>query len=57
MENFIQAKFEDYNLGRASQKALRTVPPIRNKGSCISFFVTEGFTLNYVLLTVYTIQI
>ena len=29
LENFIQAKFEDYNLGRTSQKALRIVPPVR----------------------------
>ena len=35
MENFIQAKFEDYNPGRASQKALRTVPPIRSQGTVI----------------------
>ena len=33
MENFIRAKFEDYNPGRASQKALRTVPPIRSQGT------------------------
>ena len=33
MENFIQAKFEDYNLGRAAQKALRTVLPIRSQGT------------------------
>ena len=31
MENFILAKFEDYNPGRASQKALRTVPPVRSQ--------------------------
>ena len=28
MENFIQAKFRHYNLGRASQKSLRTVLPV-----------------------------
>ena len=33
MENFIQTKFEDYNPGRASQKALRTVPPVRSQGT------------------------
>ena len=32
MEIFIQAKLEDYMPGRASQKALRTVPPIRSQG-------------------------
>ena len=30
MENFIQAKFEDYTLGGVSQKALRTVLPVRS---------------------------
>ena len=33
MEIFIQAKFEDYNSGRASQKAVRTIPPIRSQGT------------------------
>ena len=33
MENFIWAKFEGYSPGRASQKALRTVPPIRSQGT------------------------
>ena len=33
MEIFIQAKFEDYNSGGASQKAVRTVPPIRSQGT------------------------
>ena len=31
LETFIRAKFEDYNLGRASQEALRTVPPVRSQ--------------------------
>ena len=35
MENFIQAKFEDYNPGRASQKGLRTVPLVRSQGTVI----------------------
>ena len=39
MEIFIQAIFEDCNPGRASQKSLRTVPPLRNKDTVyISFF-------------------
>ena len=33
MENFIRAKFEDYNPGRGSQKALRTAPPFRSQGT------------------------
>ena len=35
MENFIQAKFEDYSQERAPQKALRTVPPVRSQGTVI----------------------
>ena len=35
MGNFIQEKFEDYNLGRASQKAPRPVPFIRSQGIVI----------------------
>ena len=58
MENFIWAKFEDYNLGRAFQKALRTVPPIRSQDAVYIDFLTEGCTWNdAVLLTVYIIQI
>ena len=59
MENFIQAKFEDYNPGKTTQKALRTVPPIRSQGTVIlyKFFETEDCTLNDVLLTIYTMQI
>ena len=36
MENFIQAKFEDYNPRRASQISPRTVPPVGSKGT-VSF--------------------
>ena len=35
LENFIQAKFGDYNPGRAFQKALRTVLPFRSQGTVI----------------------
>ena len=38
MENFIRAKFEDYNPGRASHKALRIVPPIRSQDTVIYAF-------------------
>lgn len=30
MKTFIQAKLEDYNPGRVSQKTLRTVPAVRS---------------------------
>ena len=33
MENFIQAKCEDYNPEKSSQKVLRTVSPIRSQGT------------------------
>ena len=33
MENFIQARFENYTLGRASQKALRTVSHFGSQGT------------------------
>ena len=35
MENLIPAKCKDSNPGRASQKALRTVQPIRSQGTVI----------------------
>ena len=36
------AKFEDYNPGRASQKALRTVPSVRSQGTVINSFWDRG---------------
>ena len=54
MENLIWAKFEDYNLGRASQKGLSY--PLEVKAQLSKSFETEGSTLNDVLLRVYTIQ-
>ena len=43
---------------RKAQKALRTVPPIRNQDIlCISFFEIEGCTLKAVLLIGYIIHI
>ena len=33
MENFTQARFEDCDLGRVSQKVLRTTLPVRNPGT------------------------
>ena len=41
MENFIGAKFEDYNLGRASQKALRTVLQVRSQGTVTEVFFRQ----------------
>ena len=35
MENFIQAKFEDYNPGRSYHKALRAILLVRNQGTVI----------------------
>lgn len=35
VENFIQAKFADYNLEMAFQKALGTVLPVRNHSTFI----------------------
>ena len=35
MENFIQTKFEDYDPGIASQKALRIVLPVRSQNTVI----------------------
>ena len=35
LEIFIWAKFKDYNSGRASQKALRTVVLVRSEGTVI----------------------
>ena len=35
MKNFIPANCKDSNPGRASQKALRTVQPIRSQGTVI----------------------
>ena len=58
MKISIQARFEDYNQGRASQKSLRTVPPIRNRDTVyISFFETKSCMSNVVLLTIYKIKI
>ena len=58
LEIFIRAKFEDYNLGRASQKALRTVPPARSQDTVYISFLRQGAVyINEVLLTVYMIHI
>ena len=48
-----------YKLGTAPQKTLRTVSPIGSQSRVIYFFffLMEGYILNGVLLTVYTIQI
>ena len=58
MENFIQAKFEDYNPGRDSQKAPRTVLLIRSQDAVhISFLRPRTVHQSDALLTVYTIWI
>ena len=38
LENFIWAQFESYNPERASQKALRTIPLVRNQGTVTHVF-------------------
>ena len=63
MENFIQAKFEDCNLGRASQKVL-SISEI-SKAQVYKFLEIEGSkwwmypfdTSNDLLMSVYIIQI
>ena len=35
MENFIWAKFEDYNLEQAFQKALKIILPVKSQGTVI----------------------
>ena len=47
MEIFIQAKFEDYNSGGASQKAVRTVPPIRSQGTVMWVFWDRGLYIRW----------
>lgn len=48
LENFIWAKFEDYNPKRTSPKALRTALPIRSQDilTWVSFFEAQGSTSN-----------
>ena len=41
MENFIWASFEDYNLGRASQKALRALLPVRSQNTVYISFLRQ----------------
>ena len=41
MEKFIQARFEYYNVGRASQNALRTVQQVRSQGTVIKVFLRQ----------------
>ena len=53
MEIFIQAKFEDYNSGGASQKAVRTVPPIRSQGTVMWVFWDRGLYIKWWQFTQY----
>ena len=53
LENFMQAKFADYNPGRTSQKPENCSPGRKSRHSqksntYISFFETEGCTSNDV---------
>ena len=46
LENFIRAKFEDYNPGRASQTALKTVLPVRSQDTVYISFLRQGCASN-----------
>ena len=50
LESFIQAKFEDYNLERASQKALRALLPVRNQGTVIKVFWDTGLYIKWCII-------
>lgn len=41
VEKFIQAKFEDYNLGRVPQKSLRPVPSARSHDTVFLNFLRQ----------------
>ena len=56
-ENFIWVYFEDYNLGRPSRKAVRTVLPLEVKVELYKLFETESCSSNAALLTAYIIHI
>ena len=49
-ENFIWAKFEADNLGRASQKALGTVLPSRSQGIVIQGFWDRGLYIKWRII-------
>ena len=53
MEIFIHTKFEENDPGRASQKALRTVPAILNQGRATTFFETGSYTTTNLSSTVH----
>ena len=44
------SKLEDHNLGRASQKALRTVPPLRRQGTVIWVFRYRGLYIKWRII-------
>ena len=50
LETLVGVKFENYNPGRAFQKAMRTLLPIRSWDTVYMFSETEGCTWNDVLL-------
>lgn len=52
MGNFIWAKFEDWNPAGASQKTLRTIPPVRSQVQLYKLFETEGWTSNDILFVI-----
>ena len=58
-ENFIRANLRIITWETVSQKALRTVPPVRDQNTVIYKFLRQrvGYMSNDILLTVYSIQI
>ena len=53
MENFTQARFEDYNLGRVSQKVLRTTLPVRSPGTGNNVLRQRGGHHLHIIVSVY----
>ena len=56
---FYSSQIEDYDLGRGSQKASRTVLPTRSQSTGVLTFLRQraSCSLNDVLLTVHTVHI
>ena len=50
LKSFIWARFEDYNSGRASQKALRTVRLVRNESTVIYIFWDQGLYIKWHII-------
>ena len=53
MENFTQARFEDYNLGRVSLKVLRTTLPVRSPGTGNNVLSQRGGHHWHIIVSLY----